>query len=177
MITVLTIIHILCALILILVVLLQSAKGTDLAGAFGGMGSQTAFGPRGTTTFLSKTTAVLAAIFMVTSVSLAVLSNRIRRGASVLSGEKTAPITQPATPAPLPSAPGQTIPQPTVKVIPPPTSGGQTATPAPATPPASSPPKASPPAGGSKPESSGASSSPAEVPSPSAPATPQPSGQ
>src|SRR4029077_3206924 len=88
----LTAIHVLVALVLILVVLLQSARGTDLAGAFGGMGSQTAFGPRGTTTFLSKTTAGLAAVFMVTSLSLAVLSNRTRRSGSVLSGEKTAPV-------------------------------------------------------------------------------------
>ncbi len=98
MVTLLTIIHVLCALVLILVVLLQSARGTDLAGAFGGMGSQTAFGPRGTSNFLSRTTAVLAAVFMVTSLSLAVLSNRGRSGGSVLSGEKAVPVSKQKAP-------------------------------------------------------------------------------
>src|SRR3989338_10338813 len=106
MIGLLTALHVLVAVILILGVLLQSARGTDLAGAFGGMGSQTAFGPRGTATFLSKATVVLAVIFMVTSVSLAILSNRLRGtgGSSVLSGEQAAP-TQPATPPGQPAAP------------------------------------------------------------------------
>lgn len=109
MIMLLTFIHIAVALVLILVVLLQSARGTDLAGAFGGMGSQTAFGPRGTTTFLSKTTAGLAAVFMVTSLTLAVLSNRTRRSGSVLSGEKQGPVkAQPQIPG-LP--PGVQVPQ------------------------------------------------------------------
>jgi len=108
MIMLLTFVHIAVALVLILVVLLQSARGTDLAGAFGGMGSQTAFGPRGTTTFLSKTTAGLAAVFMVTSLSLAVLSNRTRRSGSVLSGEKQGPVkAQPQQPGiPVPQIPG-----------------------------------------------------------------------
>src|SRR3989338_7012500 len=108
MIGLLTALHVLVAVILILGVLLQSARGTDLAGAFGGMGSQTAFGPRGTATFLSKATVVLAIIFMVTSVSLAILSNRLRGtgGSSVLSGEQAAP-TQPASPGqPAAPAPG-----------------------------------------------------------------------
>ena len=117
MVALLTAVHVLVALVLILVVLLQSARGTDLAGAFGGMGSQTAFGPRGTTTFLSKTTAVLAVIFMLTSLSLAILSNRSRgRGGSVLSREAPAsnsqPAAQPAPPAPAPAAPAQTLPLP-----------------------------------------------------------------
>jgi preprotein translocase subunit SecG len=112
----LTAIHVLVALVLILVVLLQSARGTDLAGAFGGMGSQTAFGPRGTTTFLSKTTAALAAVFMVTSLTLAILSNRSRgRGSSILNGEKST-ATQSQKPAPV-AVP--VTPQPQVTVIPP----------------------------------------------------------
>ena len=109
MVALLTAVHVLVALVLILVVLLQSARGTDLAGAFGGMGSQTAFGPRGTTTFLSKTTAVLAAVFMVTALSLAILSNRSRgRGGSILGGEKPASQSQQAKqPPPVPAAPVQ----------------------------------------------------------------------
>ena len=125
MLTLLTIIHVLAALILILVVLLQSARGTDMAGAFGGMGSQTAFGPRGTTTFLSKTTAALAAVFMVTSLSLAVLSNRYRSSNSILKGEKAAPAAPQST-QPLQGAP-EGIKQ---SVIPVPASGSTPAAPA-----------------------------------------------
>ena len=113
MLALLTTVHVLVALVLILVVLLQSARGTDLAGAFGGMGSQTAFGPRGTATFLSKTTTALAAIFMVTSLTLSMLSNRIRgRSSSVLSGEKTTatkPQPLPPTRQGLPTQPNMTV--------------------------------------------------------------------
>ena len=121
MVTFLTIVQVLVALVLILVVLLQSARGSDIASAFGGMGSQTAFGPRGTSNFLSRTTAVLAAVFMVTSLSLAMLSNRsgARGSGSVLSGEK--PASAPAAPAPQQNQPQpnpQTIP---VVPVPPPT--------------------------------------------------------
>ena len=68
----LLVIHIIVCLFLIIVVLLQSGKAADLAGAFGGMGSQTAFGPRGSATLLSKATTIGAGLFMVTSLSLAV---------------------------------------------------------------------------------------------------------
>jgi preprotein translocase subunit SecG len=70
-----TTIHIILCLFLIIVVLLQSGKAADLAGAFGGMGSQTVFGPRGTATILSKATTIAAILFMVTSIALVVLSN------------------------------------------------------------------------------------------------------
>ena len=56
----LTIVHVVVCLFLIIVVLLQSGKAADLAGAFGGMGSQTAFGPRGSATLLSKATTISA---------------------------------------------------------------------------------------------------------------------
>src|SRR3970282_583699 len=96
----LTAFHVLVAVILILIVLVQSARGTDLAGAFGGMGSQTAFGPRGTATFWWKATLVLAGIFMVSSLALTILANRSRGGGeSVLSGqETTAPQSQTSVP-------------------------------------------------------------------------------
>ena len=66
----LTIIHILVCFFLILVVLTQQGKGQDLASAFGGAGSQAAFGARGTATLLTKVTAVVAGTFMVTSLLL-----------------------------------------------------------------------------------------------------------
>ncbi|WP_080507977.1 preprotein translocase subunit SecG [Bryobacter aggregatus] len=71
-----TIVHVLVCLILIGVVLLQSGKAADLAGAFGGMGSQTTFGPRSAATVLSRVTTTAAALFMVTSLTLAVLATR-----------------------------------------------------------------------------------------------------
>ena len=70
-----TFLHVVICLFLIIVVLLQSGKAADLAGAFGGMGSQTVFGPRGTATVLSKATTIAAALFMVTSLVLVIMAN------------------------------------------------------------------------------------------------------
>jgi len=68
--------HISACLFLISVVLLQQGKGQDLASAFGGGGSQTAFGPRGSATVLSRATTILAGVFMVTSLTLSLLKPR-----------------------------------------------------------------------------------------------------
>ena len=77
-------VHIIVALALILIVLLQVGKGGSLGAAFGGGGSsQTLFGSRGPATFLSQLTAVAAALFMVTSLSLAYLSSRARHGSTI----------------------------------------------------------------------------------------------
>jgi len=73
MIIFLTILHVVVCLFLIVVVLLQSGKAADLAGAFGGMGSQTAFGPRGAATILTKATTAAAVMFMLTSISLGIM--------------------------------------------------------------------------------------------------------
>ena len=116
MIIALTIVHVIVCLFLILVVLLQSGKAADLAGAFGGMGSQTAFGPRGAATALSRATTIAAILFMVTSISLSVLATRGgSRPASVLdkvpaqsqTAPAKAPEKAPATPAPTQQAPAQ----------------------------------------------------------------------
>jgi len=101
-----TIVHIVVCLFLIVVVLLQSGKAGDISAAFGGQGSQAAFGPRGAATALSKATTVSAVIFMLTSITLSI--NAIKQGGpkSVLQGVKSAPAkTQPAAPAPAPAAP------------------------------------------------------------------------
>ena len=66
-------VHVFACLFLIGVVLLQQGKGQDLASAFGGGGSQTAFGPRGSATVLSRATTILAAVFMVTSLGLSMM--------------------------------------------------------------------------------------------------------
>ena len=95
----LTIIHVLVCTFLIVVVLLQSGKAADLAGAFGGMGSQTAFGARGSATVLSKATTVAAALFMISSLTLAILATRnAASSGSVLERTKksAAPKTTPA---------------------------------------------------------------------------------
>ena len=76
MVILITVIHVIVCLILVLVVLLQSGKAADLAGAFGGMGSQTVFGPRGSATVLSKATTVSAVVFMLTSLTLSILATR-----------------------------------------------------------------------------------------------------
>src|SRR6516225_9097336 len=91
--------HVVVCLFLIIVVLLQSGKAADLAGAFGGMGSQTAFGPRGSATLLSKATTISAILFMVTSLSLSILATKnAGLGTTVLEEQKTVPVkTQPVT--------------------------------------------------------------------------------
>jgi preprotein translocase subunit SecG len=68
--------HVIVCVILVLVVLLQSGKGADLAGAFGGGATQTAFGSRGPASFLSKMTTIAAVVFMLTSISLSMISTQ-----------------------------------------------------------------------------------------------------
>jgi len=83
----LVVIHVIVSLFLIGVVLLQTGKSADLAGAFGGQGSQTAFGPRGAANLLTKLTSWSAFIFMLTAISLTiVLSHTNNTDRSVLSG-------------------------------------------------------------------------------------------
>lgn len=68
--------HIIVCILLIIIILLQSGKSADLAGAFGGAGSQSTFGPRGTASILSKATTVLAVMFMVITLLLMISSKR-----------------------------------------------------------------------------------------------------
>ncbi|HEX4536344.1 MAG TPA: preprotein translocase subunit SecG [Candidatus Acidoferrum sp.] len=114
-------------MVLIVVVLLQSGKAADLAGAFGGAGSQTAFGPRGAANVLSKATTWCAIMFMVCALALVLRTDKaVEQGGSVLQK-----VSQPAKPAPTPKAP-LTSPSST------PASGGQ--------PPSGQPPAQVPPA-------------------------------
>jgi preprotein translocase subunit SecG len=114
-------------MVLIIVVLLQSGKAADLAGAFGGAGSQTAFGPRGAANVLSKATTWCAVMFMLCAMALVLRTDRaVEQGGSVLQK-----VSQPAKPAPVPKAP-VTAPSST------PASGGQ--------PPIAQPPAQVPPA-------------------------------
>jgi preprotein translocase subunit SecG len=106
MIILVTIIHVIVCMFLIIVVLLQSGKAGDISAAFGGQGSQAAFGPRGAATALSKATTVSAVLFMLTSVTLSIYAIKHSGPTSVLQGVKSAPAkTQPAAPAPAPVTP------------------------------------------------------------------------
>lgn len=92
-----TVIHIVVCLILIVAVLLQSGKAGDLAGAFGGVGSQSVFGPRGAATLLSKVTTISAILFMVTSMGLWIISSK---GARSVVRREEAPTTEQKTKTP-----------------------------------------------------------------------------
>ena len=119
-------VHVLSCLFLIGVVLLQQGKSQDLASAFGGGGTQTAFGPRGSANVLSRATTILAGVFMVTSLSLSMVRPR---SSTILDAVKTPA----ASPSPARSAaPGTTLP-------------AQNAAPAPAAPAATAPAPASTP--------------------------------
>jgi preprotein translocase subunit SecG len=91
---IITIIHVIICAVLIVAVLLQSGKAADLAGAFGGVGSQTAFGPRGAATILSKVTTICAVLFMITSMGLWILSSKGQK--SVVRGEPAGKAAAPA---------------------------------------------------------------------------------
>ncbi len=107
-----TTLHVLVCFILILVVLLQSGKGADIAGAFGGGGSQTAFGSRGPASFLSKMTTAAAIVFMLTCLSLSLITTK-KEATSVMDTTKGRPA--PASKAP--AAPKSTAPMPTPEQI------------------------------------------------------------
>ncbi len=126
---VLTTMFVLICFLLIVVVLLQSGKAADLAGAFGGAGSQTAFGPRGAATFLSRATTWCAVMFMLTSVALGVRRERPSPtdGSVLQKFSKPAP-KQPSAPAPTTPAPQQ---QPTAPPQQPPAQQQSPQTPSP----------------------------------------------
>jgi len=121
---VLVTLHVLVCFVLVVVIMLQSGSAADLAGAFGGAGSQTAFGPRGAATFLSRATTWCAIVFMMTSLTLSVkrapadvntstgsvLEQTQKSGTVPAKPAQSAPITIPVQPTPQPaqqSAPAQ----------------------------------------------------------------------
>jgi preprotein translocase subunit SecG len=106
-------------LFLIIVVLLQSGKAADIAGAFGGAGSQTAFGPRGAATVLSRATTWCAIMFMVCAMALVLHTDKgVEQGGSVLEKfSKPAPVkpAAPKTLTPQSGTPQSTPPVPTTQ--------------------------------------------------------------
>src|ERR1700692_4944036 len=113
---VLVTLHVVICGLLIMVIMLQSGEAADLAGAFGGAGSQTAFGPRGAATFLSKATTSCAIMFMLTSMALTMHQNSTAAplGSSVLQQFSKTSKSAPAVPSPgaPASAPAPAAPAP-----------------------------------------------------------------
>ncbi len=105
----LVVIYVVICFFLILVVLLQQGKGADIAGAFGGGGSQTAFGARGATTFLHKLTTGAFIAFILLSVLLSIMEARPRK--SVIQTAPAAAAPQAPVPAPA-AAPDAAAPAP-----------------------------------------------------------------
>ena len=98
MFTLMIILHVVVSFALILIVLLQTGKGAEMGAGFGGGSNQTIFGSRGAATFLSKVTTVAAVLFMVTSLSLAIMTKN-RTGSVVRdTGARPAVPTAPAAP-------------------------------------------------------------------------------
>jgi preprotein translocase subunit SecG len=105
---VLVTLHIIVCFVLVIVIMLQSGNAADLAGAFGGAGSQTAFGPRGAATFLSRATTWCAIVFMMTSLTLSV-----KRAPADASSSTGSILEQTQKSAPAPAKPAA---QPPVKL-------------------------------------------------------------
>ena len=110
--TVLLLIHIGVAAALIGMVLIQQGKGADMGAAFGSGASQTVFGSRGSGSFLTRTTAVLATVFFITSLTLAYFSGQVETAQSVVDDASVpAPMVAPAEDAApesdVPAVPGQ----------------------------------------------------------------------
>jgi preprotein translocase subunit SecG len=102
MVTAMVVLHIFVCFLLIFIVLVQGGKGAELGAAFGAGSSQTLFGGRGAATFLNKMTTVVAVIFMLTSLLLAIISVK---GTSVVK-QTPRKATIPAGPQEIPLAPG-----------------------------------------------------------------------
>src|SRR3569623_923690 len=110
--TVLLIVHIMIAVALVTLVLVQRGKGADMGAAFGSGASGTLFGSRGSASFLTRATAVLATLFFITSLSLAFLFNQKSDSKSVTDLTMPAPVqqtapAQPVKPADVPALPNQ----------------------------------------------------------------------
>lgn len=116
--TLIVILHVIVSVALILVILLQTGKGSDIGAVFGGGSSQTLFGSTGPTSFLSKLTAGAAIIFMLTSLFLAYFSGS--RGTTRSIMKSGAPVqTMPAPPAGMPVAPAGVPAMPAAPPAPP----------------------------------------------------------
>lgn len=113
--TLVIVIHVIVSIALILIILLQTGKGTDIGAVFGGGSSQTLFGSSGPTSFLGKATAGAAIVFMITSLFLAYFAGG-RTSPTIM--KESAPASMPGPAAPqgvppgMPSGPGGAMPAP-----------------------------------------------------------------
>jgi len=116
--TILLVIQVLVAIALIALILMQHGKGADAGAAFGSGASATVFGSRGSASFLSRATGVLATVFFAVSLALAILANR--QASAPTTGGEIVPKAAPAAEVPAKStAPASDVPAATVKDVPP----------------------------------------------------------
>lgn len=104
--TLIAVLHVLTSLFIIGAVLLQSGKGAEMGASFGGGGSQSVFGASGGGNFMTKVTTAAAAIFMLTSLTLAYMSGHAP-GSTIMSGKAAAQKAAPVAPPAAPQAPAQ----------------------------------------------------------------------
>ena len=103
--TLILMVHILCAAGIVVLVLLQHGKGADMGAAFGSGSAGSLFGSAGAANFLSRTTAILAAVFFVTSLGLTYFSSPSKSGGVTQHLDAPASKTDAVPAAPAPSAP------------------------------------------------------------------------
>ena len=108
--TLVLVVHIIVALGMIILILLQQGKGAEAGASFGGCSSGTVFGAAGTGNFLTRTTAILTTIFFLTSLGLAIIAKQQAASLMSLPVAAQAPVTQPVTPRPL-TAPVEKSPE------------------------------------------------------------------
>jgi preprotein translocase subunit SecG len=113
--------HVVACLFLIVVVLLQQGKGQDLASAFGGGGTQTAFGPRGSANVLSRATTVLAGLFMISSLGLSLVKPRQGTILDSVATPSPSPVATVSPAAAAPTAPASASPAAAAPASPAPT--------------------------------------------------------
>jgi len=109
--TLVWVVHILVAVALIALVLLQHGKGADMGAAFGSGSSGSLFGATGSANFLSRSTAILATLFFLTSLALAYFALQQHKPTSVLDRTTVPATAQPASPEPVPGSKAADIPQ------------------------------------------------------------------
>lgn len=103
--TLVLVLHVMVALGMIALILLQNGKGAEAGASFGGGASATVFGASGSANFLTKSTAVLTTIFFLTSLTLAVFAKHQSENLYRLTAPTSAPPTQMSTPSPTPASP------------------------------------------------------------------------
>jgi preprotein translocase subunit SecG len=103
--TILVMVHLGIAVALVALVLIQQGKGADMGAAFGSGASQTVFGSQGSGSFLTRTTAILATVFFLTSLTLAYFSGKVDTDSSVVNTDVVPAQVMESAPAPVTDVP------------------------------------------------------------------------